>query len=498
MFRQTSTIAVLVLSSALAEAGEIRPTYPITATLAGNQDFVACSRAQNGDTLTAWRSADAAQTNYLKRVDAKGAVIGATENLPLPANTISVSANKVGGFVVLTSRQNGAYTDLYASVYNRSGALTVAPVRVNDSAHQGSTGIVKVARDGSFAVAWQTWGNFVPQRAYLKRFHSNGVAMTTQKLIVTSGNLSVRGVDTDAAGNVVVGYWATDGSRYDTWAARYSTTSDWMYAPVRVNTYLGQRQWGGALSMNTYGHYAITWAAYNQDGAGFSTYAQLFTPDGSRNGFPVKVSTALSNNETAPGIALFDNNSFAVAWNEDLASKLTIKLRQANYDGTLVGSEMTVSPGLPFVNPWALCADTSGNIAVNWRDYQTVPTARADVYSHDYLADTMPPVTSLQNNQQVSNLSDAAGGWKYFKIDVPAGATTMRLNLTSLVQPSSGNADLYLRYGALPFSNAWDTRTTTVGNNEGLTINNPPPGTFYIGVYGQAAYSSATLGVSWY
>lgn len=251
--------------------------------------------------------------------------------------------------------------------------------------------------------------------------------------------------------------------------------------------------------MNSTGNYVITWSTYGQDGAGYSTYAQFFGADGSKVNGSVKVSTALSDNSTNPNVALFDNNSYAVSWLEDINYAYTFKLRQVGgpYSG-FVGNEATVSPALPVVSPGMMCGDTSGNIAVKWRDYRRTPDGvLSDVYTHDYVADSVPPVTALENNQQVTALSDQTGSWKYFKLEVPANTSTMQIVLSSQTQPASGNADLYLRYGGMPSASGWDTRTTTVGNSEGLSIATPPPGTFYIGVYGQAAYAGVALSVSY-
>lgn len=498
MLRKAVIVATSLACTFNASAGELGPTYSITSALQGTQDFVGCSRAQNGDSLTLWRSGDTAHIPYLKRTDAAGAQIGGVENLRLPNDTIAVSANNVGGFVTLSTKKNGAYFDVYASIYNRAGALTLAPFRVNDGTQiQNVIGTVKVAKDGSFVVAWQTWANLEPQKLYMKRFTANGAAMTEEKLLTSGDNLALLGLDTDPSGNVVVGYWSAENNRINTWSVRYSTTSNWLYAPERVNIYQGVAQPGGTLSMNTSGNYVITWSVYGQDGNGFSTYAQLYLADGSRYGMPIKVSTALSTNETGPTVALFDNNSYAVGWRENINYINTFKLRQVYAGGGAMKDEVTVSPALPYINPWAICADTSGNIAVKWRDYQTNSSGwRADMYSHDYIADTVQATTILANNQQISNLSDVTGGWKYFKVNVPANSSNMQITLSSQTQPASGNADLYLRYGAMPSATAWDARTTLAGNDEGMSINNPPPGSFYIAVYGQAAYAAAALRVS--
>jgi hypothetical protein len=97
-------------------------------------------------------------------------------------------------------------------------------------------------------------------------------------------------------------------------------------------------------------------------------------------------------------------------------------------------------------------------------------------------------VTPLGNGQTVSGLSGAAGTWRYFKVRVEPGQTT--LDVTML---GSGDADLYLRRGALPNLNQWDGRPYLNGSNEAVRMLNFPPGDWYIGVRGYTSYSAVSL-----
>jgi serine protease len=59
--------------------------------------------------------------------------------------------------------------------------------------------------------------------------------------------------------------------------------------------------------------------------------------------------------------------------------------------------------------------------------------------------------------------------------------------------PNTSDADLYIRYGALPTLSIWDARPFFVGNNEGVRIFNPPAGDYYIGINAASSYSSVSL-----
>lgn len=98
-------------------------------------------------------------------------------------------------------------------------------------------------------------------------------------------------------------------------------------------------------------------------------------------------------------------------------------------------------------------------------------------------------VTSLANGQTVSNLSGATGSWQYFKITVPTGQTKLAINMSG----GTGDADLYVKFGAQPTSTVYDYRPYLTGNNESVSVTNPAAGDWYIGINGYAAYSGVSL-----
>src|SRR3569833_2458132 len=59
---------------------------------------------------------------------------------------------------------------------------------------------------------------------------------------------------------------------------------------------------------------------------------------------------------------------------------------------------------------------------------------------------TASQATALTNGTAVADISDAAGGNRYYTITVPTGATNLQVATTG----GSGNVDLYLRAGGAP------------------------------------------------
>jgi vibriolysin len=100
-----------------------------------------------------------------------------------------------------------------------------------------------------------------------------------------------------------------------------------------------------------------------------------------------------------------------------------------------------------------------------------------------------PPTTPLQNDVPVSGLSGSTNAKAYYSLDVPAGATNLVFNITG----GSGDADLYVKFGAAPTMSSWDCRPYLGGNNETCTISNIQAGTYYVMLHAYTSYSGATL-----
>ncbi|MGM9489262.1 M4 family metallopeptidase [Ideonella sp. YS5] len=97
--------------------------------------------------------------------------------------------------------------------------------------------------------------------------------------------------------------------------------------------------------------------------------------------------------------------------------------------------------------------------------------------------------TVLTNGTPVSGLSGASGSQAFFKIDVPAGQTTLTITITG----GTGDADLYTRRGSRPTLSTYDCRPYKTGNAETCTYTAPAAGTYYVLLNGYSAYSGVTL-----
>ncbi len=105
--------------------------------------------------------------------------------------------------------------------------------------------------------------------------------------------------------------------------------------------------------------------------------------------------------------------------------------------------------------------------------------------------DSLSPdgVVALQNGVPVTGLAGSATSETFFKIEVPADQTQLEIAMSG----GTGDADLYVRLGALPTTKEWDYRPYRLGNKETVTIDDPKAGTYYIMIRGYIPYTGVTL-----
>ena len=103
---------------------------------------------------------------------------------------------------------------------------------------------------------------------------------------------------------------------------------------------------------------------------------------------------------------------------------------------------------------------------------------------------TAPPVVGnvLSNGVTVPGLAAATGAEILYTMDVPAGAT----NISFAISGGTGDADMYVRFGAAPTDTNYDCRPYVGGNNETCT-GTSTGGTYYIRVKAYSAYSGVSL-----
>ncbi|NOK18270.1 M4 family metallopeptidase [Corallococcus carmarthensis] len=104
---------------------------------------------------------------------------------------------------------------------------------------------------------------------------------------------------------------------------------------------------------------------------------------------------------------------------------------------------------------------------------------------------TVPPptCTTLTNGVAKTGLSGAASSANYYCIDLPASKAS-----TYVMSGGTGDADLYIKFGAAPTTTSYDCRPYLSGNAESCSAAaKTAAGKMYIMVRGYSAYSGVSL-----
>ena len=108
---------------------------------------------------------------------------------------------------------------------------------------------------------------------------------------------------------------------------------------------------------------------------------------------------------------------------------------------------------------------------------------------------TPPPSSgdTVLNNGSTVTVNGSANTERYYRIDVPAGASDLRIATSG----GSGDVDLYVRAGARPTTSTYDCRPFREGNSEACTAASPSNASYFIMLRGFSNYSNVTLSASY-
>ena len=101
-------------------------------------------------------------------------------------------------------------------------------------------------------------------------------------------------------------------------------------------------------------------------------------------------------------------------------------------------------------------------------------------------------IPQLVNGVPVGGLGGAANGETVYRIEVPAGAASLRV----LSYGGSGDVTLYVARERIPTAADFDGRSQRPGNNETVAIARPAAGTWFVKLVGVRAFANVSLRAS--
>ncbi|HEV7776762.1 MAG TPA: S8 family serine peptidase [Luteibacter sp.] len=97
--------------------------------------------------------------------------------------------------------------------------------------------------------------------------------------------------------------------------------------------------------------------------------------------------------------------------------------------------------------------------------------------------------TALTNGVAVTGVSGSAGDQVLYKLDVPAGARSLVLRTFG----GTGDVSLYVKSGAAPTTDSFDSKSVHVGNSESVVSAKPATATYYVLVVGAGNFANVNV-----
>ena len=148
---------------------------------------------------------------------------------------------------------------------------------------------------------------------------------------------------------------------------------------------------------------------------------------------------------------------------------------------TLNGATPTTGSEV-YVAPILITSTTTVKAAAFATGYATSAVASATYTIRD-------SIQTLVNNTPIAGLSGIKDSVANFRFAVPTGAASVAFSITG----TTGDADIYVKYGQLPTTSVYDQRPYIDGSNETVSINPARSGDYFIMVHGYTAYSGLTI-----
>ena len=142
---------------------------------------------------------------------------------------------------------------------------------------------------------------------------------------------------------------------------------------IQVNTFSTADQWAAVSGMDSNGNFVVAWQSFGQDGFGYGVFAQRYNAAGAQVGSEFKVNTFVTNNQSAPAVAMSSGGSFVVAWQSvgsfgTDTSGSAIAAQHYDAAGVEVGSEFQVNTYTTSeqTDP-TVAIDDGGDFVVAWQ-----------------------------------------------------------------------------------------------------------------------------------
>jgi hypothetical protein len=292
-----------------------------------------------------------------------------------------------GRFVIAWESPNidGSNDAVMRQRYAADGAPQGANFQVNTYTDNNQDDVaVAVARDGSFVVVWDSFGQEGPlgySGVFGQRYDASGNPLGSEFRVntYTTDDQGLPSVAIAPNKSFVV-VWASrnqvPGGEVETFAQRFDAAGVPIGGEFQVNTYTAGYQQpvrtGPGVAIDASGNFVVVWTSYDpvggQDGSFAAVFGQRFSSSGTRLGGEFQVNTYTTNNQVYPTVAMASSGDFVVVWESPQdGSTYGVFGQRFNASGSPLGAEFQVNTyTTSYQDVATVTADLQGNFVVVW------------------------------------------------------------------------------------------------------------------------------------
>ncbi len=408
------------------------PTVNVPISTAANDQYIPqlVSDGAGGAIITWFDRRSGSDDIYAQRVNASGAVLWATDGVPICTATgfqehPQLVSDGVGGAIITWFDSRSGNDDIYAQRVNASGAVLWAIDGVPICTAAGFQQYPQLVSDeaGGAIITWMDWRSGFD--VYAQRIDTSGTVLWTINGIpisIGAGQGSYPQLVSDGAGGAII-TWEDKRSSpifYDIYAQRVdaSGTVLWTTNGIPICT-AAYSQLSPQLVSDGTGGAIITWM--DERSGNWDIYAQWVNPSGAvlwpTDGVPICTG---ANSQANPQLASDGAGGVIITWLDYRSSTPNIYAQRVDASGIALWTANGVPISTAVVSHFSfiqLVSDEAGGAIITWRDSRSGPdddniyAQRVDASgSLLWGADGVPISTAADVQQDPYLVSDGTGG----------------------------------------------------------------------------------------
>ncbi len=157
-----------------------------------------------------------------------------------------------------------------------------------------------------------------------------------------------------------------------------------------VNTFISDNQSAPIIAMDAGGNFVITWQSDTQDSGSFGVYAQRYNTNGSAAGAEFRVNTSTLATQEVPNVAMDADGDFVISWSSTHDGIRNVYAQRYNADGSTAGAEFRVnSYTIGFQSNPDTAMAANGNFIITWNSFgqENNTSGSFGIYAQRYNAD---------------------------------------------------------------------------------------------------------------